>query len=161
MKKITQERLKEVFDYVDGNFVCKIARSFLKVGDIVGSKTNHGYITICIDKEKYLMHRLVFLYFNGFIPKEVDHINGNRCDNRIENLREVTHTQNQWNYPMQKKNKSGFKGVDMCKKTGKWRAQIRQDSKKKHIGLFATPELAHEAYCNAALNFQKEFARFN
>ena len=161
MKQVTRERLQEIFDYVDGNFVCKIPRSFLKIGDVVGSQRKDGYVDICVDRKIYLAHRLVFMFFNGYFPKEVDHINNVRNDNRIENLREVTHLQNQWNHSKRTNNKSGFKGVDLCKRTGKWRAQIRQDAKKKHLGLFTTPEEAHEAYCKAAIDSRKEFARFN
>jgi hypothetical protein len=161
MKELTQERLKEVFDYSDGKLVCKVARSFLKVGDVAGYQRKDGYVYICVDKKIYLAHRLVFMFFNGYFPKEIDHINNKKNDNRIENLREITHLQNQWNHPKKSSNTSGFIGVDLCKRTGKWRAQIRQDSKKKHLGLFLTAKEAHDAYCKAAISFRKEFARFD
>ncbi len=86
-------------------------------------------------------------------------INNIRNDNRIENLREVTHTQNQWNHAKRKNNTSGFKGVDFDKQNNKWRAQIRQNSKKLHLGWFLTPEEAYQAYCKAAIASRKEFAR--
>jgi hypothetical protein len=161
MNKVTQERLKEIFDYIDGHFVCKIPRSILKIGDVVGTQRKDGYVEICIDKKIYLVHRLVFMFFNGYFPKEIDHINNIRNDNRIENLREVTHTQNQWNHAKRKNNTSGFKGVDFNKQNNKWRAQIRQNSKKLHLGLFLTPEEAYQAYCKAAIASRKEFARLD
>lgn len=161
MNQITQKRLKEVFEYVDGYFVCKIQRSILQVGDIVGTQRKDGYVEICVDKKIYLAHRLVFMFFNGYFPKEIDHINNIRNDNRIENLREVTHTQNQWNHALRKNNTSGYKGVCFNKKNNKWRAQIRHDSKKIYLGMFETPQEAYEAYCNAAITFRKEFARLD
>jgi DNA-directed RNA polymerase subunit N (RpoN/RPB10) len=75
MNKVTQERLKEIFEYIDGHFVCKIPRSILKIGDVVGTQRKDGYVEICVDKKIYLVHRLVFMFFNGFFPKEIDHIN--------------------------------------------------------------------------------------
>ena len=161
MNKVTQERLKEIFDYIDGHFVCKIPRSILKIGDVVGTQRKDGYVEICIDKKIYLVHRLVFMFFNGYFPEEIDHINNIRNDNRIENLREVTHTQNQWNHAKRKNNTSGFKGVDFNKQNNKWRAQIRQNSKKLHLGSFLTPEEAYQAYCKAANASRKEFARLD
>lgn len=158
---VTQERLKEIFDYVDGNLVCKVPRSFLKIGDVVGVQRKDGYINVCVDKKIYLAHRLVFMFFYGYFPKEIDHINNIRNDNRIENLREVTHSQNQWNQPKKSNNKSGFKGVDFFKQTGKWRAQITHNSKKKHLGFFSTPEEAHNEYCKAVVFYRKKFAKFN
>jgi hypothetical protein len=161
MTKVTQQRLKEIFDYVDGSLVCKIPRSFLKIGDVAGHQRNDGYIDICVDKKIYFAHRLIFMFFNGYFPKEIDHINNIRNDNRIENLREVTHLQNQWNHSLKINNTSGFKGVSFVKKTGKWRAQINENSKKRYLGMFLTPEEAHQAYCKAAIAFRKEFARTN
>jgi hypothetical protein len=110
-----------------------------------------GYRSINVDKKTYKAHNLVWFYFHGVFPTNViDHINGNRLDNRIENLRDVTQQQNLWNMQRAMSNsKSGILGVDWVLYRKKWRAQIRVNGKKKCIGYFASAEEAGVAYQNA------------
>lgn len=93
-----------------------------------------------------MAHRLAWLYVHGEWPsKHLDHLNGNRTDNRIENLRQVSVAENAENTRRpHRDNKSGYLGV--CKKRGKWLAVIQIKGKYTRIGLFDTPEMAHEAY---------------
>ena len=105
------------------------------------------------------------LYLHRFIMEcpanmQVDHINMNTLDNRRENLRICTSAENSRNKGKCKRNKSGFKGVDWQKQLKKWRAQIQYNYKTIHLGLFSSPELAHKAYCEAAVKYYGEFARF-
>lgn len=92
---------------------------------------------------------------------EVDHINGNKLDNRKENLRQCSHRQNGMNGPKKKCNLSGFKGVTFDKKLSKWRAQISNMGKTIFIGSFLTPESAHEAYKIKAVELFGQFALFD
>lgn len=146
--------------YKDGNLYWKKPTSNrVKKDDIAGTLTNHGYRFLSFNKKRLYVHRLIFYFFNGYYPKYVDHINGNRQDNRIENLRECTNSQNSANKNKLNTNKSGFKGVHLVKSTGKWRSQITIDSKCKHLGYFETPEQANEAYQQEYKKHFKEFAR--
>lgn len=90
-----------------------------------------------------------------------DHINGNTLDNRRSNLRVVTRTQNNQNVTIRKHNKSGYKGVSLEKKTGRWVAVIQANNKRIHLGTFDTPEEAYAAYCEAAKKYHGKFARFD
>lgn len=159
----TQERLKELFDYnpMTGDFVRKVSRSGPKahVGSVAGCDNGQGYIRIYVDGKPYKAHRLAWLYVHGSMPKEIDHKNLNRSDNRIANLRAVSRGQNRTNCGAYKNNTSGLKGVSLYKPNGKWKAQIQKDGKKLALGYFDTKEEAHSAYVNAASRMFGEFAR--
>lgn len=108
------------------------------------------------------MHRLIMARKLGrelLLTEFVDHIDGNGLNNRRSNLRLVTNAQNQQNSRMRIDNASGYKGVSLDVRRGRWRACIRIDRKNLHLGMFDTPELAHEAYCEAAIKYHGEFAR--
>lgn len=102
------------------------------------------------------MQHLVLPAREGFFT---DHINGDRLDNRRENLREVTLQQNNWNMCLNRNNKTGFKGVSM--RRGKFRATINLNNKQIHVGDFATAELAAEAYDKKAKELFGDFAKLN
>ncbi|WP_108027035.1 HNH endonuclease [Burkholderia mayonis] len=104
-----------------------------------------------------IMHRLIVGLGKSDGVHEVDHINGNRLDNRRSNLRVCLKSHNRKNRRINKNNASGFKGVDLLP-GGKWRAQIQYDGKQKNLGRFESPELAHEFYCLAADMMHGEFA---
>ena len=91
---------------------------------------------------------------------EIDHVDGDKLNNRRSNLRLVTHAENMLNSPKQSNNKSGYKGVTFHKVAQKWAAQIGFKWGKYHLGLFASPEEAYMAYCEAAKRLHKTFARF-
>jgi hypothetical protein len=104
------------------------------------------------------MHRLIL----GASPSvHVDHRNGNGLDNRRANLREATPSQNQQNKIRLSRNTSGYRGVTLHKRTGKWQATIGHQRRFLYLGLFATPEEAAKAYDTAALRLFGEFARPN
>jgi hypothetical protein len=159
---ITAERLRELlaYDPTSGGFAWRVDRGGLaKAGQIAGSRNGIGYVNIRVDGRDYSAHRLAWLHVTGAWPAgQIDHINGVRDDNRIANLREATNAQNQWNRAHQG-SVSGFKGVKWCKIQRKWRAELRKDGRKIHLGRFATVEEAHAAYCAAADEHFGEFAR--
>lgn len=102
------------------------------------------------------MHRLIM---NAEKGKQVDHINHNTLDNRKENLRLCTNSQNQHNQGKRINNTSGLKGISWYKRDEKWRARIELNGRAIHLGYFATKEDAYEAYCKAALELHGEFAK--
>lgn len=105
-----------------------------------------------------LMHRLIMNTPNGM---ETDHKNGDGLDNRRENLRVATRTQNQGNSTLRKDNKTGYKGVHWFKPTRKWRAQLIIKDKFSYVGYFDDLLEASEAYNQAAKKYFGEFARLN
>jgi hypothetical protein len=90
---------------------------------------------------------------------DVDHKDGDGLNNRRDNLRPATKSQNMRNRRMGCNNTSGFKGVYLHKESGKWVAQIKSGSKPKYLGIFTSPEEAHAAYCTASRELHGEFGR--
>lgn len=122
-----------------------------------GGRYLYGYFD---GKAEYL-HRLIFAYHHGFLPRMVDHINRNTKDNRIENLRPCTVAQNQYNSKRKSNNRSGAKGVvfhSRCK-SRPWQAKIVVAGKVVSLGYYATVEEASHAYAAGAARYAKEFAR--
>lgn len=118
------------------------------------------YVVIGANQKYYLAHRLAFLFMNEDIPFRVDHINGDGHDNRWCNLRPATLSQNMHNMRKNSNNKSGYKGVHWSKASGKWVANIGLNGEKLYLGGYDTPELAYEAYCEAADKYHGEFANY-
>jgi hypothetical protein len=118
--------------------------------------SNKGYPVRYVNKKPQLMHRLIVGASKGV---EVDHINGDPLDNRRENLRRCSHAENMKNRKMHSNNKLGVKGVHWDKRGSCFRAQIKVDGKKIHLGMFGTPEEASKSYQRAAQLYFGEFAR--
>jgi len=109
----------------------------IKVGDIAGTLTKKGYIHIGLSGKIHKAHRLAWLYVYGEIPTNtIDHIDGNQLNNKIKNLRNVTHSQNLKNTKMYKHNTSGFCGVYWKEQNKKWLASINSEGSFKYLGLF-------------------------
>jgi hypothetical protein len=150
---LTQDRLKELLSYdpETGIFINVVQRArSIKIGSAAGWDDNE-YIRIEIDNKTYRAHRLAWLYIYGNFPKKgIDHINGNKADNRLINLREASDLQNGQNqHNPTKRNTSGYLGVSWSKRENKFVAQIRVNGKGRQIGFFNTAEEAHEAYLKA------------
>jgi|688.fasta_scaffold389513_2 hypothetical protein len=159
MTEYTQELVKKHIRYENGNlyWIDFSIRPTAKTGPI-GYKCKSGYVLIKFMKKTTTVHRIVFLYHHGYLPKCIDHINGNKSDNRIENLRDATHCQNMMNIGKSSLNKSGYKGVSFQKTSKKWIAQIKQNKNIFYLGLFDCPKKAYEVYCKKALELHGEFA---
>jgi len=145
---LTQERLKELLHYdpLTGLFTRKCTRGNSRSGSTIGGHSCHGYRMVEIDGRKYGLHRMAWLYCYNDLPDcHIDHINGIRHDNRIENLRKATKSENLQNQRKpSSNNKSGFLGVS--KHGNKWRATITYGGTFHRLGAFKTPEEAHAAY---------------
>ena len=118
-----------------------------------------GYVLISVGNKPVYAHRLAFAIMAGRSPAEVDHVNGDKSDNRWSNLREASHQENMCNSRKRADNASGFKGVCFFKRTRKWIAYINAGGKRLHLGYFPTAELAHEAYKAASRKHHGEFGR--
>jgi poly-beta-hydroxyalkanoate depolymerase len=145
----TQDRLKQLFDYKDGFLLNKKQRGKSKKGEPIGFVNFYGYRVSRVDMEKFYVHRLIWVFHNGSLNDlDVDHIDGNRDNNKIDNLRLVNSQKNNQNIRQARKtNALGVLGVSM--KFGKFCAQISFNRKVKHLGLFNTVEEAHQAYLEA------------
>lgn len=149
---MTQKELKILlkYDKKTGIFKWKRIKSKrIKFGDIAGGKIGCGYISIRIKGRAYLAHRLAWLYVYGKFPKNtIDHINHNKIDNRICNLRDISLQENLKNQPLRKTNKSGIAGVFFHKARKQWQAYYSENGKAKHLGWFFKKEEAVKCRMN-------------
>lgn len=154
---LTQKRVKELFDYDEGNLIRKVQLSAnAKVGDIAGTMTDNGYIVVNVDRHRYRSHRIVWLWHNGYMPENMlDHINRNRTDNRIENLREVSPQCNAINAKIADNNTSGIRGICWCKETHRWYAKIKINQKLHNLGrhICFTEAVAHRLAAEQCLKW--------
>lgn len=157
---LTQEYLHKVFDYVDGNFYRKVKTSNRAKLGKVGHTGNSGYQIITICNKQHLAHRLAWMYVHGSLPSMIDHIDGNRLNNKIENLRVCTPSTNAMNSGVKNRNKLGVKGV-FSAKNGKYIAQICLNYKRMHLGTFETIDEASMAYAEASKLYHKEFSKID
>lgn len=140
---ITTEYLKEHFLYENGQLIrIKKVSKASKLKHPIGKINKNGYVEARIGYNLYRVHRLIWLWHGYKLPKMLDHINGDKSDNRIENLREATRAQNEYNKPIRKTNKSGYKGVYWNKQSNKWRVRLKINNKHTDFGQFDDIELA-------------------
>jgi hypothetical protein len=150
--QIIAARVRELLNYdpETGIFTRKVRTAQRhQVGDrACGNPIRTGHLRVAFDSTKYLAHRVAWLYVYGKWPQfDIDHINGIPSDNRIKNLRDVPNRINRQNMRSAKgDNASGLLGVTEHVKGRQWRASIHLDGKRHHIGLYDTPEAAHDAY---------------
>ena len=126
------------YDGATGNCTWAVARRGTNgKGSLAGTLNSNGYIQICLERKIVLAHRLAWFLTNGILPKEeIDHINGNRSDNRIVNLREATRSENQQNAKLRKDNSSGTKGVVWNKRHQRWAVVIQINKKPTYFGEY-------------------------
>lgn len=149
---ITPENVHAIFRYDDGTLYWResLSGKHRIEGQVAGGLNADGYVKVEAGGKSHGAHRLVWLMHRGEWPAgEIDHINGNRADNRICNLRDVDHRMNTENRrSAQRRSTTGFLGVALHQ-SGRFRARIRVAGKSKSLGLYDTPEAAHAAYVDA------------
>lgn len=155
---LTQELVRSIFDYQNGLLIRKIGK-ILKHKP-VGYVSQSGYLKVRIGKKQYPAHRLVFLMHHGFLPEIIDHIDGNKLNNKIENLRPATCAENIANQKLRSTNKSGTKGVYWDKLNKKWNISLTKNYKKIYIGSFSDKELAELVAIEAANLYHGNFSAF-
>jgi hypothetical protein len=160
---ITHEEAKHLFDYQeDGSLIWKNPFGFkTKKGDVAGHLRKNGYVAVSINKKMFLLHRIVFLWHHGHMPSVIDHVDSNSTNNKIENLREATQSQNMMNRAVSTSCKSGYKGVYFVEALQKWRAYISVNRKNISIGYFLDKHEAAKAYNKAAFELRGNFAKLN
>ncbi|HAN9010013.1 TPA: HNH endonuclease [Escherichia coli] len=153
MCAILVEDIVNAVEYKDGKLYRKYNSSQVKVGDEAGCMHSHGYKAFRVKNKLIYCHRAVWIIHNGDIPKgmQIDHINGDRSDNRIENLRLVSHMENHKNLKRYVRRKPGVTGVNMDVR-GKWSARISIDGKIVCLGTFIDFICACEARIVAEVN---------
>lgn len=137
------------YDPETGYLFWKQSRGTKKAGSIAGYFDIHGYVCVKLHKKQYRAHRLAWFFHYGEMPvDDIDHIDGNKSNNKITNLRLATEQLNQWNHKKPRvTNNTGYRGV--VKYRGKYAASIKTNYKSKWLGVFDTPELANQAYLEA------------
>lgn len=156
---VTRETLLRLFAYdpLTGVFIRMVkGHGGHAAGTVAGTKTG-GYLRISIRGRRYHCHTLAWLAVYNYLPKELDHINRDRSDNRIENLRVASRPQNCANRPARIDSGTGIKGVYLVR-TGKYVANITKDYVSHHLGTFDTVELAALARAAASKSMHGEFA---
>lgn len=164
-KELTTEELHEIFEYRDdGNLYWKVSSGRRKkIGDMAGCRGidtrsgNPRYVVIYKKKSRQAP-RLIFQMFHGYIPKSVICLDKDSSNTRIENLKEATNSQMQYNKRKMSSNTSGYRGVSFSKSKKKWSASICMNGKQISLGAFDDPQKAHAAYCRAADILHDEFA---
>jgi hypothetical protein len=149
MPNITLEYINEylTYDASTGNLYQRKKRPKIQVGALAGGLNRKGYRYIQLDGRKYPAHHIVWVIETGIFPKkQIDHIDGNKLNNKFSNLREVTNKQNTENRGKQRNNKTGYKGVSFNNRLKKYVAQIQHNNQPIYIGIYATAYDAHLAY---------------
>mgnify|MGYP000223524280 CR=1 FL=1 len=165
MRQLTQTRLRELLHYdpKTGLFVWRTNRRGMRTGVRAGYVKvfkNVSYLNIRVDGRHYRAGRLAFLYMTGeWPPDEIDHRDCDGLNNRWENLRAATRSQNRANSRLSSNSLTGYKGVTYHRKSCRYRAWIQVGGKGHYLGRFDTPEEAHAAYVAAAKKYFGEFAR--
>jgi hypothetical protein len=135
---VTQEFLKQRYYYEDGHLFYK--HNHKRVGSVNG----RGYLLCGIGGKSYRVHRLIFLLHHGYLPSLIDHIDRNKLNNHIENLREATISDN--NHNRENSSNTGYKGIHYSNSRGKYKAAITHNKVYHYIGFFKTLSEAIEAY---------------
>ena len=155
---LTKELAEQRFEYRDGALYWKAKTADrVKIGERAGCDHGDGYRVISINNKRYLEHRIIFLMHNGYLPACLDHADGDRSNNRIENLREASLSQNGQNRSVSR-NASGVKGVYFNAKRNRYQAQIWVDGKSKSLGCYENIDDAAKAVSKARAELHGKFA---
>jgi hypothetical protein len=156
-----QKTALELFEYRDGALYwrvkpCRRDPAGMKAGYIDPTR---GYTAISYKRRRYYAHRIIYLMHNGYLPKEVDHVDGDKTNNCVQNLRPCTHAQNSRNKTAQVNNKSGVKNVVWDKNRLKWVVYMKVNNKNTNFGGFEDLELAAFVASELRDKYHGDFAR--
>ena len=160
----SQKYLKYIFTYKDGRLYWNHPpfTNGIRRGDKAGSfDESKGYYFVKVHGERFLLHRVVFFWYHGYVPNMLDHIDGNTKNNHISNLRPCEPHQNCRNRVARKGTSSKYKGVTFVTRNGKWQAQTKFEGKTYYLGQFKTEVAAAKAYDKFIAEHHGEFAKFN
>lgn len=153
---LSQELVRNLFDYKDGVLYWRVSPSAgVKTGQKAGYTPKNKYAQVGIKGKLFYAHRIIYLYHHGVLPQEIDHIDLDRTNNKIENLRAATHANNLCNVRIKTNNTTGVKGVFLDKRRNTWYARVG----KTYIGCFTELNAAEEAVKAAREKIHKEFTR--
>ena len=156
---ITQEYLHSIFNYRDGILYWKIKPSnAVNIGDVAGCLDKNNYFRVTIFYKLYGVHRIIFFMHNNYLPKIIDHIDGNPKNNNINNLREANNCSNMWNSKLHSRNTSKYKNVIFRKERNKWTCRFKVNGKNIMRGAFNTAEEANLYAINLRNELHGEFA---
>jgi len=154
------KRFNEAFEYRNGELYWKIMTNPSKklIGKKAGCKSSGAYGVVNLDSQSYSIHKVIFCMHKGFMPEIVDHVNGDKSDHRIENLRAATHQSNNWNRVTQSNNKLGLKNISWHKQNQKYWVQLAKNGKKIVSVFVEDLELAELVAIEARNKYHGEFA---
>lgn len=164
---LDQDYLKELFEYKDGELYWKVKpANKVFIGDKAGTTnkkagTTNRYAVVGINGKRRYKHKIIFIMVHGYSPIEIDFIDNNPANCRIENLRAATRSDAVCNSRKRKNNTSGYKGVSWDIRKNKWVSYIMKNQKRIHLGYFKDIKKAYEVYCIAAKKYHGEFAKLN
>ena len=153
---LSQAELHDLFTYKDGDLYWKVLNK--KRNTIAGNINNHGYRIVHLGSKIYSAHRIVYMMQHGALPDRLDHIDGNKLNNRIENLRPATRSENAFNTKPPSTNKSGSKNVFYSVGNKAYRVSLVINGKKKHIGYYKDLELADLVATEARNKYHGKYA---
>jgi hypothetical protein len=158
MEWLTQQYLQDLFEYKNGELYWKKNKGVAKKGDKAGISSKNRQL-IKLNQKIIGEHRLIYLYHYGILPKlDIDHIDGNPSNNKIENLRIATDAENRWNTKKYKINTSGYKNVVFDKFRNKWEVKLNVNNKKIFLGRYKDIELADLVATMAREKYHKGYA---
>jgi len=160
---LTQEDLKKILTYdpESGEFTWNLNVRRMRKGINAGRMDTKGYWTIQFKGSKYQAHRLAWLYIKGSFPdKDLDHIDGDKLNNKFSNLREVEKWQNSWNSKLAKNNKSGVKGISWCVASRKWVARITVRGVVMCLGCSSDKNYLKGVIDKARVEYHDKFCNF-
>lgn len=161
---LTKELVRELFNYKNGFLYWKIKTGKVNIGDRAGylnKRKNVSRNMVYFKNKPYTASRIIFLWHHGYLPKEVDHKDRNSTNDKIKNLRDVSHFENCRNRSSRINSSSKYLGVHFFKNNNKWCARIQCNKKYRHLGYFNTEEEAALSYNKAALLEYGEYANLN
>jgi hypothetical protein len=158
--KFTKQDLEDLFEYRDGNLYWKRYPDYSNKSLVkAGFYHSTGYQVVKIYGKRHKVHRIIFMIHHGYVPKYIDHIDGNKLNNNIENLRECNHNQNMHNRRISSNNTSGIKGITWRSDIKKWWPQLMVNNKRIYLGTYDDLELAELVIIEARNLYHGKFAK--